>query len=307
MKKDERHIKGFGGADAARILNLNGKKYVTDKYFRARLLYLLGRGERPEIPDTPAMRAGREYEDYFFANVFPCYFTENKKDTEKWELQHYLLPDLQCAGVQLLARADAYNADTGEVIELKYSEKSTDEVLERYAAQLQWYYFCGARQVTLVHAMKLPDCGDNFAYTPIKICKIKKIREADADFLIALKYIEEVIIPKLDPDAGGYAGEVEKCDLPDEMRIVLRELIDAQQIVAKNEIIVKECKEKLQKYMNDVEIYKIKGEDVEVSSVAATVSKTFDKKSFFSKHPEADSPEFYKETTRAGYLKVTLL
>lgn len=320
-------MKGLGGSDAAMLLSLDGKTVIGNEFYHKRLLYLLDMGERPHVPTTPEMQAGIDFEHDYFHDRF---FNEHLEITNKVGTPQATLvrPFSDKLPIKLLAKADyAYllnNEDFNEiynheirmekkpeeemegvgVFELKYSALSTEEILKHYMPQLQWYYFIGAKKVTLLHAMRLAKKEE---VPEIKEVEIQEDEEMQIHFLDAIFWLIDNILPQL-----VYNIKTETCttpafaDIPKDMQKIMTTFEKLKREEANIKVKLSEIEPHLLEYLENNKISKILWEKADVSYINASVSRTFDKEKLFKDHPELDVADYYKDTKRSASVRIKL-
>lgn len=165
---------GFGGSDAAMILRIGkGGFDAITKSDRERIKVVKGLADYVPTPSTPAMQAGHDFEDYI-AGISSLIFgdgVEREKFLTREGYKHF----------QVFAHADyaVPTADGLNIFELKFSKKTTDEVLTTYHAQCQWYYLLGATEVHLVHGL---NDGEGFDMTKVSTIYVER-DESVIDYL----------------------------------------------------------------------------------------------------------------------------
>lgn len=154
MKRKDNHneeikatrVGGFGGSDARMLLDIHertakGLDLTTAQKHRVRV----AKGLEPYRPvkETPDIMAGRAFEDEVAAKL-----------PRNWDRETYMTsPEVSPVNFRAFAHADFCDLGIMAVKEVKWSRVlNKDGLLERYAAQLQWYYLLGAQSVSMVYS-----------------------------------------------------------------------------------------------------------------------------------------------------------
>lgn len=287
--KDEKelmrsHAAGFGGSDAAMVLQIAEKirtnqPLTTTQKHRLRVLMGL------ELPkpsfDTEATKAGHDFEDRVAAEIL-C-------SGMNWERETLLEAELAFDNFKVFAHADFYNRETNAVKECKWSRRlNVDGLRKEYAAQLQWYYLCGAESVSLCY-----DTADGQG-----VVDIPKDHYLTEKLGIALVDID-LNWDKLDLNITEFSG----ADVP-QRAVVLVDLLrnlNANKEEIENQI--NDVRGELLNQMSEQNHTKYSGEGWSVSVVAAGISKKFDSKKFAADHADLYA-SYLKESKRAASLRV---
>ena len=131
-------IGGFGGSDAAMFLKIGGKGIDSlSNTDRKRISVAKGIIKPTQIDGNEAMQRGHDFEDWYHERF--------KNDYQREAV-------LSCeigTKFKTFCHADFYDPKLKKVVELK-CVKEPLKALEKYKAQLQWYYLMGANMVFLV-------------------------------------------------------------------------------------------------------------------------------------------------------------
>lgn len=183
----------LGGSDAAWLLSLNDLQVPRTTMQRIRVLLGL---DEPQVFETPYTNAGHMFEDYAEQKILPI---EHKpKDGANISREVLLGKKRPFRFFRVQAHAD-FMTDTGTVYECKYvTKKNTQQVMQQYMAQLQWYYWMGARRVYLIHGR---GCADPFYVLQHTIIYVPKIRSYTRAFRMACHRLERVCAEIAENDA----------------------------------------------------------------------------------------------------------
>lgn len=174
----------LGGSDAAWLLSLNDLQVPRTTMQRIRVLLGL---DEPQAFETAYTNAGHMFEDYTEQNILPV---EHKpKDGANISREVLLGKKRPFRFFRVQAHAD-FLTDAGVVYECKYvTKKTTQHVVQQYMAQLQWYYWMGARRVYLIHGR---GCVDPFYVLQHSITYVPRIRAYTRAFRTACYRLERV-------------------------------------------------------------------------------------------------------------------
>lgn len=138
-------VGGLGGSDAEMVMKIgrNGLQALCRTDVK-RLRVMLGLDEPCNFGGNAATDAGHAFEDYIDEHlkmIFPLrYIREAKMIGEDY------------GKFKTFAHAD-FLTSSKKVVECKFVQDTTNNVLAKYYAQLQWYYYLGADCVTLCHGV----------------------------------------------------------------------------------------------------------------------------------------------------------
>lgn len=290
-------IGGFGGSDAAMFLRIadKGVNGLSNTDLK-RIAVAMGLREPAPNFTNAAMEAGHAFEDEV-AEVY---------ERQGYERERLMESKSLAKNFRTFAHADFFRC-TGtsqktelkkEVRECKYSQFTTDEVLEQYNPQLQWYYLMGADRVTLVHGW-----GETDPY------KMEDCRQVDVvvdeqtteRLVQGIRYLDDAISEGWKPEV---ADEVVEADTPTEVQVALREL---RQIRNEREALDKreaEARQIVMDYMCLTDTASIRGDGFAATYTKKMVRKSFDSKRFLKENPDFDSEEWYKESEIAASLRI---
>lgn len=287
--KDEKelmrsHAEGFGGSDAAMVLSI-AEKIRTNQPLTTAQKHRLRGIKGLELPkpsfESEATRSGHAFEDSVAAKIM--YSGIN------WERESILEAELVYNNFTVFAHADFYNRGMNAVKECKWSRRlNVDGLRKEYAAQLQWYYLCGATSVSLCY-----DTADGSG-----VVDIERDEQLGAAILDALEVIDREW-DKLDLNITEFSGaDVPQCSVV--LVDLLREL-DAK----KNEIEkqIEDLRSELLNHMSEQSHTKYSGNGWSVSRIEAGVTRKFDSKKFAADYANLYA-SYMKESKRASSLRV---
>lgn len=292
---------GFGSSDASlfyRIAKRGGVSNLsrTDNH---RIAVALGLIPSVEGFVTEAMQRGHRFEDYFEKTLDKDIFEREKFLT--WSEENYYFPK----NFRLFAHADFYDTITHRVVECKCSHFDTEKVITDYYAQLQWYYLCGnVETVTLAHCQ--PYNGGNPFEDEFRGINAEYIEydSAYAETLInGVQLLDEAISEGWKPSVSDTATTEE---LPEWMQDTLAALKKTQSNLKALEEYEAKMKAEVLTYMQENGLASLLDDDVTVSLIGATETKSFDSAAFFKAHPElkAEKENFQKVSQRKAYVTI---
>lgn len=286
------HANGFGGSDAKMFAKIGTKGIeslsTTEK---KRILVALGKMEAEDFCGNVYTEAGHLFEDYC-AESTPLSKCEREKYIEcKDAAKHF----------KVFAHADFYDNATDEVFECKFSQYDTEKVLEDYYEQLQWYYLCGAKAVTLVHGHGgvLPFIMEGIV--------TEALLEDEYEIGIITRGIE-VLDKEIDEGMfeGYEATEITMSEMTGDAAVACRRLGLAMAQLKECEKLADEYKATLLAWMEAHGVLNIKGDDFTVSYVSPTQRKTFDTKKAQADFPALKDDKYYKTSSVKSSVKITL-
>lgn len=287
--KDEKelmrsHAAGFGGSDAAMVLAVAEKirtnqPLTTTQKHRLRVIKGL---ELPQPSfDSDATRAGHDFEDRVGAEIL-C-------SGMNWERETRLEAEIVFNNFAVFAHADFYNREQNAVKECKWSRKfNADGLRKEHAAQLQWYYLCGAKSVSLCY-----DTADGQGVVDVPV---------DNNFVTDLMNALDVIdvhLNAIDLNITEFSGS----DVP-QRAVILVDLL--RNLNAKKDVIeqqIEDVRGELLIQMSDQNHTKYSGDGWNVSRIEAGITKKFDSKKFAADHADLYA-SYMKESKRAASLRV---
>lgn len=283
-------VGGLGGSDAAIIykIGLNGLGALNATDMR-RLAIMTGQAEQNNWGGNAYTNAGHAFEDYA-EQVLP--WGVNGYEREK------VLESKLSYNFRTFAHADFVTGEMrNDVIECKFVQAETAKVVEKYYAQLQWYYMLGAQTVTLYHGR---GTADPFEVQSGVLEAVERDEEAIRVLMNGIRTLDEALAKEWKPD------NYEKFELSNTPETVKKAFFILAEVKAK-EAELKNKKEAasaiLKEYIEDWGISSIftDGEiKHQVIYVRGGSTLTFDAQKFLKEHPEFDRPEYYKKTKRAA-------
>lgn len=281
-------VGGLGGSDAKMVLKVgyNGLAALSNTD-RKRLDVMLGKATLDEFEPNDAMIAGHLFEDYLAAGNF--WTSESEQDM--WEREYKMTDGFeQFNGLsfKLFAHADFYK--NGSVIESKYSQKSTDEVERDYNAQLQWYYFLGAKQVKLVHGWGEVN---PFEVEDVAIRIIERNEQDIKAFGRGLKLIEEYV-QDVEFEQATQQLEYKTDRLPQSQQSNVIAIRTRLSQIKEAENKLDELRADLLKYMEENRIVKIEDDKCIVTYTSPSSKRTFDSKKAQADFPALKGEAYYK-------------
>lgn len=287
----ESHNKGFGGSDAKMFAKIgrNGIESLSTTDIK-RVLQVLGRYEAEPFSGNVYTDAGHQFEEWM-----------RGQDATFGYKQEFRLNLEYAAPFTIFAHADFYDPNNGEVVECKFSQSTTDEVLKTYWEQLQWYYMLGANAVVLAHGN-----GDVFPFAVEGVNYVTV--ERDKDTIVALvDGIEELALAI----NSGYfddknSEEMDVRMLPVEVRDALATVVMATKEIKRHEKMLDDARTMLCKAMEASGTLTIKGEGVTISYVSPTTKKTFDSKKAVKDFPQLADKKYYKLSNVNASVRVTV-
>lgn len=283
-------VGGLGGSDAAIIYKIGaqGLSALTTTDMR-RLAIMTGKAEQVNWCGNAYMQAGHTFEDYAEkALPFGAVGYEREKVLEIKLARNF----------KTFAHADFVTGEMHDaVIECKFVQDTTANVITKYYAQLQWYYMLGAHAVSLYHGTGK---AEPFEVETGELVPIERDETAIKVLLAGIKTLDDALQKGWEPDA------CEKIELSGTPEIVQRAFNELA-AVKMQETELKERKEAasaiLKNYVEDwgfSSIYSSGEIKHQAIYTRASVSPTFDAVKFLREHPEFDLPKYYKKTKRSA-------
>lgn len=297
-------VGGFGSSDAALFVRIAKKGGVTNlsRTDNHRIAVALGIVPPVGTPTTEAMERGHRFEDWYENNILN---TATNIEREK-RLEH-LAGDMSVympTNFRLFAHADFFDNTRNEVLELKCSQYEFGKVYSDYYSQLQWYYLMeGVNSVMLIHCK--PNTTNPFeGEFDIITSEDVLFDENMADTLQnGIQLLDEAISEGWKPSVSDTATTEE---LPEFMQdnISILKKIQANIKALQNEEAM--IKEEMLEYMTDNGLASLLDDEVTVTMVGATETKSFDSTAFFKAHPElkTEKDKFQKVSQRKAYLTI---
>lgn len=279
-------VGGLGGSDAAMVLKIgrNGLQSICKTDVK-RLRVMLGLDEPCNFGGNAATEAGHAFEDYIAERLkmifHQGYIREAKMMGE--EYRHF----------KTFAHAD-FLTSTKKVIECKFVQDTTNSVLAKYYAQLQWYYYLGADCVTLCHGVGNVEPFEVVDYTFLDVPRDEQAIEVIRN---GLRLIDEYCSNEQEVSAP---SEVE---MQTKQRLLVRKYITRKRKVDILTAEMDAIKSELQADMEKNNIAKISGAiDSDSSAVVifrkGSTRRTIDTTKVLAKYPELNEQgDLWKTTT----------
>lgn len=286
-------VGGLGGSDAAMVLKLGLHGFnslsATDT---KRLCVMLGICEQDEWGGNTYTNAGHAFED-LAEKVIP--FGSNGYKREKV----FAMP--LAISFKTFAHADfAYGKEHTNVIECKFVQDKTPKVVQKYYAQLQWYYMLGASTVMLYHGIGK---SDPFELEEGTIRKIERDEQTIEALLAGIKLLDDAIQSGWRPVMP---DKVVLSDTPAKIQAAFNVYAD----VCEQMDALKERKTAaaaiLAEYIAQFGYTGIQDDGETKRQVlysTPNVTSSFDSGKFLQAHPEYyERREYWKETEKSGFV-----
>lgn len=284
------HKSGFGGSDAKMFAKIgrNGIESLSTTDIK-RVLQVLGRYEAEPFSGNVYTDAGHQFEEWMRA-----------QDATFGYVQEHRLDAPSKPSFKVFAHADFWSPQLNEVIECKFSQSTTGEVIDTYYLQLQWYYMLGAESVVLAHGH-----GDvfPFAVEGVEYVHIQRDEAAVMAMVNGLAELQTAI------DNGYFNDIVQTGDvtaLSVEVRDALATVVMATKEIKRHEKMLDDARTILCKAMEASGTLTIKGEGVTISYVSPTTKKTFDSKKAVKDFPQLADEKYYKLSNVKASVRVTV-
>ena len=288
-------VGGLGGSDAAMVLKIgrNGLQSLCNTDVK-RLRVMLGLDEPCNFGGNAATEAGHAFEDFIDERLkmfYPLgYIREAKMIGEDF------------GAFKTFAHADFLTASR-KVIECKFVQDTTQNVLAKYYAQLQWYYYLGADCVTLCHGVGDVEPFDVLDYKFLDVPRDESAVEAIRDGLrLILEYCQN-------EQAGSAPVEV---DMQAKQRKLVRKYFTRKRKVDKMTAEMEQIKAELQAGMEAGNIAKVSGAlDSENTAVVTfrkgSTRRTLDTTKALARYPELNEQgDLWKTTTAKSSLTIQI-
>lgn len=266
----ESRVGGLGGSDAKLVLKA-GQGLAFSKTDITRLGVMMGKTPFVGFGGNAATEAGHKFEGYFEQ------FLKDAKAVYERERELVYQHSLALS-YKVFAHADFAVSKDGELViyECKYSQVATEEVAEKYKAQLQWYYLLGADRVVLVHGR---GSVEPFDVEDVKMMTIEREDDIIDTLRVGLCAVEEYINSE---DFNGLEWDEEaKAVNADELPIfgLIEEMVEIKTKIATLETRMKELSEALASYRDETNDYRtINAENVQITYVSASERRSLDAK-----------------------------
>lgn len=281
-------VGGFGSSDADMFYKIATKGIDSlSQTDRRRIAVAKGIIPYTPIPQTPAMKAGHDFEDWLFTGNYKCMERE------------VLLLNKIVEHFDTFSHVDFYDIGTGYVTEAKYSQKSISDVKSKYYAQFQWHYLMGAKIVSLIHGQ-----GHIEPLMPTAIHEV--YIERDDAFIEILKEGIYILDRNWDNLDLTLRDEITPADLlpydKEGVELMTAHLAEIKRLKAE----IADYEQRLLLLFEDNGIKSLKSDNYTISYVGPSVRRTFDKEALKNAHPEIDLSQFEKESKVKSSLKITL-
>lgn len=279
-------VGGLGGSDAAILLKIGesglGALTQTDN---KRLAIMMGLAEQTNWSGNAYTNAGHLFEDYAEQHLpFGAPGYEREKVIEQKLALNF----------RTFAHADfVCGSNHADVIECKFVQDTTANVISKYYAQLQWYYMLGANCVYLYHGT---GTADPFEVEEGNLQFVERDEDAIKMLLAGIKTLDDAIGDGWKPQV------VEKIGIEQTPELVQKAFETMQEIKEKEaelKVLKEGAQAVLKEYLEDFGLTGIvaNGEvKHQVIYSAGSTKFTFDSEKFLREHPEFDLPEYYKTT-----------
>lgn len=288
-------VGGLGGSDATMVLKIgrNGLQALSNTDVK-RLRVMLGLDEPCNFGGNAATEAGHSFEDYIAARLRLIYqqgfVREEKMVGEDFGI------------FKTFAHADFMTASK-KVIECKFVQDTTQNVLAKYYAQLQWYYYLGADCVTLCHGVGGVEPFEVADYTFLDIPFDESAVEAIRNGLrLILEYCQN-------EQAGSAPVEV---DMQVKQRKLVRKYFTRKRKVDALTAEMEQIKAELQAEMEAGNIAKVSGSlDSDNTAVVifrkGSTRRTLDTTKALARYPELNEQgDLWKTTTAKSSLTIQI-
>lgn len=288
-------VGGLGGSDAAMVLKVgrNGTCALSNTDIK-RLCVMLGIEEPCNFGGNAATEAGHSFEDYIAERlkmIYPQgYIREAKMMGE--DHRHF----------NTFAHADFLTASK-KVIECKFVQDTTQNVLAKYYAQLQWYYYLGADCVTLCHGVGNVEPFEVIDYT---FLDVPRDEQAIEDIKMGLKTIDTWCISEGSPQVPA------EVDMQAKQRKLVRKYFTRKRKVDVMTAEMEQIKAELQAEMEAGNIVKVSGTLDSKNTAVVTFRKgstrrTLDTTKTLAKYPELNEQrDLWKTTTAKSSLTIQI-
>ena len=288
-------VGGLGGSDAAMVLKIgrNGLQALSNTDVK-RLRVMLGLDEPCNFGGNAATEAGHAFEDFIadrLKMIYPLGFEREAKMIGE-----------DFGSFKTFAHAD-YLVTEDHVIECKFVQDTTQNVLAKYYAQLQWYYYLGADCVTLCHGVGGVEPFNVADYT---FLDVPRDESAVEDIRNGLRLILEYC---QNEQAGSAPVEV---DMQAKQRKLVRKYLTRKRKVDAMTAEMEQIKAELQAEMEAGNIAKVSGAlDKDNTAVVifrkGSTRRTLDTTKALAKYPELNEQgDLWKTTTAKSSLTIQI-
>lgn len=288
-------VGGLGGSDAAMVLKIgrNGLQSLSNTDVK-RLRVMLGLDEPCNFGGNAATEAGHAFEDYIAERlkmIYPLGFEREAKMIGE-----------DFGSFKTFAHSDFLTASR-KVIECKFVQDTTQNVLAKYYAQLQWYYYLGADCVTLCHGVGGVEPLEVVDYTFLDVPRDDSTVEAIRNGLrLILEYCQN-------EQAGSAPVEV---DMQAKQRKLVRKYLTRKRKVDAMTAEMEQIKAELQAEMEAGNIAKVSGA-LDSNNTAVLIfrkgstRRTLDTTKALARYPELNEQgDLWKTTTAKSSLTIQI-
>lgn len=284
LEIQQTRVGGLGGSDAAIVYKIGerGLAALTATDMK-RLAIMTGKQEQDNWGGNAYTNAGHAFEDWS-EKVLPIGANYKREK---------LLTQPLARNFKTFAHADFVLCD-GEVVECKFVQDTTAKVIDKYYAQLQWYYLLGAPTVTLYHGQ---GTADPFEVHEAELVSIQRDETAIEILLNGIKILDDALANGWQPTAQ---DKIAYADTPEMVQRAFDKLQEIKAKKAELEAVEAEAKSVIKIYLEDWELTGIvaAGEIKHTAVYNKPQTKlTFNAEKFLQEHPEFDRPEYYKKST----------
>lgn len=286
-------VGGLGGSDAAMVLKIgrNSLQALSNTDVK-RLRVMLGLNEPCNFGGNAATEAGHAFENFIAERlkmIYPIgYIREAKMIGEDYK--HF----------KTFAHADFLTASR-KVIECKFVQDTTNNVLVKYYAQLQWYYYLGADCVTLCHGVGSVEPFKVVDYTFLDVPRDESAIDAIRNGLrLILEYCQN-------EQAGIVPVEI---DMQAKQRKLVRKFLTRKRKVDTLTAEMEQIKAELMAEMETGNIAKVSGTiDKDNAAVVmfrkGSTRRTLDTTKVLARYPELNEQgDLWKTTTAKSSLTI---
>lgn len=287
-------IGGLGSSDAAMVMKIgrNGLQSLCTTDVK-RLRVMLGLDEPNNFGGNAATEAGHAFEDYIYDRLNLIYPLKVKREEK--------MIGTDFGAFKTFAHADFMTGQ--KVIECKFVQKTTQEVLGRYYAQLQWYYYLGAECVTLCHGVGNVDPFEVMDYTFLDVPRDEQAVEMiEKGLQLIVEYCQN-------EQAGSAPAEV---DLQTKQRILVRKYMTRKRKIDALTAEMDAIKNELIAFMENGNISKMSGLFDKDNAAVVTFRKgstrrTLDTTKVLAQYPELNEQgALWKTTTAKSSLTIQI-
>lgn len=287
LEIQQTRVGGLGGSDAAIVYKIGerGMSALTATDMK-RLAIMTGKQEQDNWGGNAYTNAGHAFEDWA-EKVLPIGANYKREK---------LLTQPLARNFKTFAHADFVLCD-GEVVECKFVQDTTAKVIDKYYAQLQWYYLLGAPTVTLYHGQ---GTADPFEVHEAELVSIQRDETAIEILLNGIRILDEALANGWQPTAQ---DKIAYADTPEMVQRAFDKLQEIKEKKAELDAVEAEAKSVIKIYLEDWSLTSIfLAGDVRHTVVynRASNSMTFNAEKFLKEHPEFDKPQYYKQSKRAA-------